>query len=242
MDILLRETIGSVAIVRLNRPSAFNALSNDLRDAIETAFNQIAGDEAVRAVVLTGTAPHFCAGYDLEEVIATGLASFGHRVLEYHAAVYFCPKPVVAAVQGFAVAGGFDLALGADLIVAAEKSMFGHPEIKFGAPPLVTSLARKIGPARALDLILRGDMISAKKGFEIGFVNEVATVEKYFDRAVALARKLGERDPAAVALTKRMANSLFGDTRANLKAEFDAFAQTNPAELLPRIQAYYKSL
>jgi len=244
VDLVLTEKRGPIAIVRLNRKDKFNALSNEMRDAIENTFNDLAADSSVRAAVLSHNGPHFSVGYDLEEVIATRLASFNHRALEYHCSVYEFPKPLVGAYSGFALAGGFDLALGADLILAGKRAVFGHPEIKFGAPPLVVTLARKIGPDAALKLIWRAGQLPAKRALEHGIVDEIWPEEELLDRAVALAGRLGSHDPQILALTKRMAGTLFlGDVRENLRVEFEAFVRDVPREpLLDNIKKYYDGL
>jgi len=233
-----------IAIVTLNRKAKFNALSNALRDDIENAFTTLAKDDRIKAVVLTHSGPHFCVGYDLEEVIATELASFQHRPVEYHCAVYLHPKPVIGAYSGFVLAGGFDLALGADYIVSGERAVYGHPEIKFGAPPLVVTLARKIGPAKALELIWKADNIPAKKALIHGFVNEIRPDAEVLDRACAVAKRMAAHDPAILRMTKNFSNTLFcGDVRANLQKEFDDFAkETRAGELLDRVRAYYNGL
>lgn len=241
---LIVEKTGSVAVMRLNRVDKFNALSNAFRDEIEAAFTGLAADTAVKAAVLTHNGPHFSVGYDLEEVIASQLTSFNHRPVEYHAAVYCFPKPLIGAYSGFVLAGGFDLALGADYIIAGERSVFGHPEIKFGAPPLVTTLARKIGPARALELIWKGDNLPAKRALVAGFVNEIRPEGELTERAVKLAQRMGGQDSFSLRLTKRFANELYtGNVRANLEKEFKAFAEeTDTSMLLTNIKKYYDGL
>lgn len=238
------EKKGEVAVIRLNRSDKFNALSNAFRDEIENTFNSLAADASVKAAVLTHNGPHFSVGYDLEEVIASNLASFNHRPVEYHTAVYCFPKPLIGAYSGFVLAGGFDLALGADYIIAGERSVFGHPEIKFGAPPLVTTLARKIGPARALELIWKGDNLPAKRALAAGFVNEIRPESELTERAVRLAGRLGQHDAFSLRLTKRFANELYtGDVRTNLEKEFKAFAEeTDTPMLLANIKTYYEGL
>ncbi|MCB1326778.1 MAG: enoyl-CoA hydratase/isomerase family protein [Leptospiraceae bacterium] len=241
-DVLI-EKQGSVGLVILNRAEAMNALSNAVRDGIEAAFATHVADDHVRAIVLTGVAPHFSAGYDLEEVVATDGQSFAHRILEYHLSVYACPKPVVSAVRGFCLAGGFDLALGADVLLAAEKTIFGHPEIRFGAPPLITSLARHVGPARALQLILGEERISARRALELGFVSEVVAPEQLLPRALRLAEKLGRHDPRATKIAKEMRNAWAADIRQQLETEFQAFVPVarDPA-FLESVKVYYASL
>ncbi len=244
MSIVIVSKENSIAVVTLNRSDKFNALSNELRDAIETAFIDIANDDSVRAVVLTHNGPHFSVGYDLEEVIHTKLASFQHRAVEYHCSVYQCPKPVIGAYSGFVLAGGFDLALGADYIVSGERAVYGHPEAKFGAPPLVTTLARKIGPMRALELIWKVDNIPAKKALVHGFINEIRPESELLHRAKMIAAKMAANEGPLLAMTKRFANQLFvGDVRENLRIEFDAFVrETDGKALLDRIRRYYDGL
>lgn len=244
MAMVLVSKEGPVAVVTLNRSDKFNALSNALRDEIEKVFTDLGKDDNVRAIVLTHNGPHFSVGYDLEEVIGTHLASFQHRPVEYHCAVYLCPKPVIGAYSGFVLAGGFDLALGADYIVSGERAVYGHPEAKFGAPPLVTTLARKIGPMRALELIWKGDNIPAKKAILHGFINEVRPETEILTRAKIVAAKMAANDGTLLAMTKRFGNQLFfGDVKQNLVAEFEAFVrETDPSALLDRIRRYYDGL
>ena len=237
------EKRSTVGLVILNRAEAMNALSNAVRDGIEAAFAAHVADDSVRAIVLTGVAPHFSAGYDLEEVVKTEGGSFAHRILEYHLAVYACPKPVVSAVRGFCLAGGFDLALGADVLIAAEKTVFGHPEIRFGAPPLITSLARHVGPARALQLILGEERISARRALELGFVSEVVPPDELLPRALRLAEKLGRHDRRATQIAIEMRNAWGGDLRQQLETEFQAFAPVaRDPSFLENVKAYYASL
>jgi len=160
-------------LVFLNRPEKNNALNMNIRDELENVFYVAKNDNSVKGVLLSGNGKNFSAGYDLDEVVDTRLQSFKHRILEYHYEIYSHPKPIVSLLHGFVSGGGFDLALAGDYIIAHRKTMFLRPEIKFGAPPLITSLARKIGSAKALNLSLLGSPINSVKALELGIIDEV---------------------------------------------------------------------
>ena len=192
-----------VATVVLNRPDKMNSLNMALRDEIEGCFDLLTVDGDVGSVVLTGGGDTFCPGFDIVEVVDTGLEAFTHRVLEYHRKIYGFPKPVVAAVSGFALAGGFDLALCGDIILASETAMFGHPEIRFGVNPLFSPLWRKVGVSKAAELAMTGEMIDAQEARRIGLVSKVIPAEQLVDEAFEIARKLAKIDPRALAAVKR---------------------------------------
>ncbi|MEK8035874.1 MAG: enoyl-CoA hydratase/isomerase family protein, partial [candidate division NC10 bacterium] len=129
-----------LAVVELNRKRQKNALSMALRDELEAALGALEADSRVKAVVLTGGGEAFSAGFDLKEVIETDFRAFAHRAVEFTEKTYFFKKPLVVAVAGPAFAGGFDLALSGDVIVAAEGASLGRPEIRFGINTLMTKL------------------------------------------------------------------------------------------------------
>lgn len=167
-----------VATLRLDRPDKRNALSIALRDAISDTLHDWQDDESVRVVVLTGAPPVFSAGFDLGEFQDPALArTIRHSSARYHRVVWSFPKPTVAAVNGHALGGGFDLATLCDLRVAATGATFGHPEIKFGAPPLFTPIeeARTVAlqiaeaPQRTLQATKRYLTGNQGLGFEDSF-------------------------------------------------------------------------
>lgn len=224
-ECLLTELRDNILIVTLNRPEKSNALNVRIRDELETVFNSNAKNDSVKAIVLHSSGKHFSSGYDLEEVVKTNLESFRHRILEYHYALYSFPKPVVTVLKGFASAGGFDLALCGDYIVSEKKAILFRPEIRFGGPPLITTLARKVGPSKALSLTLKGDPIRSSQALSLGIVDEIYEGENVLGHAVQVASKLSQWDFNLLSVLKGIANNYFnGNLYENLKNEFDEFA------------------
>lgn len=203
-DIATEVADDGVATLTLSRPERRNALSIKLRNEITEQLDSWATDPAVRAVVLTGAGSTFCAGFDLDEFAQADLAprikDSSHR---YHLAVWQFPKPLVAAVNGPAVAGGMDLCVLCDFRIASATAIFGHPEIKFGAPPLFTPLQWIVGVGIARDLCLTGRRIDADEALRIGLVNSIGEPERVLDDALAMARTIIEAPQAALECTKR---------------------------------------
>jgi enoyl-CoA hydratase len=206
--ILERERRGRVEILRLNRPEARNAMSPELSLAIEHELDEVEAQRDIWTVVITGTGPVFCAGADLK-VVAQGRGmdinapkgGFGGIVQRDF------PKPIIAAVQGPALAGGFELVLACDLVVAADVATFGLPEAKRG---LLASaggpirLAKRVALATALELVMTGDAIPASRAYELGLVNRVVPADKVVDEAVALADRIAENSPTAVRIGRKL--------------------------------------
>jgi enoyl-CoA hydratase/carnithine racemase len=221
----LSDAQNAVARLTLRREKKKNALCMAMRDELEDAFAALVRNEAVNAVVLAGGDGIFCAGYDLKEGAESGGTSFLHRFREFFGACYLFPKPMVAAVDGPALAGGFDLALTADFIVASTRAVFGHPEIEFG-PVAIVPLARFVSPARLRELCLLGANIDAEtaKAFvsparlrelcllganidaetakAYGIVHQIVEPSQTEAAATALAETLAAKPPAGLAATK----------------------------------------
>jgi enoyl-CoA hydratase/carnithine racemase len=196
-----------VAVCRLNRPEARNALSPELMEELATAVERFDADPEVRCVVIAGSDDAFAAGADIralrersfQETLSHPTASFWKRVAD-------CRTPLVAAVSGFALGGGCELALLCDLIVASETAEFGQPEITLGIIPGgggTQRLARVIGKQRAMELVLTGRRVGAEEGARIGIVNVVTTKDEWLERAVELAERIARRPPIAVRLGKQ---------------------------------------
>jgi enoyl-CoA hydratase len=206
--VLERERRGRVEILRMNRPEARNAMSPELSTALEAALDDTESDREVRAVVLTGADPVFCAGADLKVVasgngidIETKRGGFGGIVRRD------LVKPLIAAVNGHALAGGFELVLACDLVVAAEGADFGLPEAKRGLLAAAGGpfrLAQRVPLATALEIVMTGDPISATRAHELGLVNRVTSADAVVDEAVALAERILENSPAAVRMARRL--------------------------------------
>ncbi|MSO79093.1 MAG: crotonase/enoyl-CoA hydratase family protein [Acidimicrobiia bacterium] len=239
MSILERERRGRVEILRLNRPEARNAMSPELALAIEAALDDIEADRDVWIVVLTGTGPIFCAGADLKVVaagrgieISTERGGFGGMASRDF------PKPIIAAVNGPALAGGFELALACDLVVAADNASFGLPEAKRGllaAAGGPIRLAQRIALATALEMVMTGDQIPAARAYELGLVNRVVRADKVVDEAVALAERINENSPTAVRMGRRLVKGTVVRTDAeawelNTEITTELFRSSDPIE------------
>jgi enoyl-CoA hydratase/carnithine racemase len=198
----LSDPQNAVARLTLRREQKKNALCMAMRDELEDAFAALVRNEAVQAVVLAGGPGIFCAGYDLKEGIDSGGKAFLHRFREFFEACYLFPKPVVAAVDGMALAGGFDLAVTADFIIASPRAVFGHPEIDFG-PVAIAPLARFVSPARLRELCLLSKNIDAETARAYGIVHEVVPEGRTEAAATALAEQLAAKPPAGMSATKR---------------------------------------
>jgi len=206
--IVERERHGRVEVLRINRPEARNAVSPEVAHAMEAALDDIETDDDAWAVVVTGTGDVFSAGADLKLVaqgrgneLATHRGGFGGIVNRDY------PKPLIAAVNGPALAGGFELALACDLVVAADRARFGLPEVQrglFAAAGGLIRLPKRIALALATEIALTGDPISAQRAFEVGLVNKVVPAEQVLDAALALAGRIAENAPVSVRNTLRM--------------------------------------
>jgi enoyl-CoA hydratase len=203
-DIATEVADDGVATLTLARPERRNALSIKLRNEITEQLDSWAADPAVRAVVLTGAGSTFCAGFDLDEFAQADLAArIRDSSRRYHLTVWHFAKPLLAAVNGPAVAGGLDLCVLCDFRIASANAVFGHPEIKFGAPPLFTPLQWIVGIGVARELCLTGKRIDATEAMRIGLVNSVSEPQRLLDDALAMARTIIEAPQTALEYTKR---------------------------------------
>ncbi len=193
-----------IATLRLDQPERRNALSIAMRDAISDTLEGWATDERVRVVVLTAAGSTFCAGFDLTEFAKPELArTIRDSSRRYHLAVWQFPKPLIAAVDGAAVGGGFDLCLLCDMRIATPSAFFAHPEIKFGAPPLFTPLQWIVGAGIARELCLTGRRVGGAEAHRIGLVNTIVDADRLEDEAMATAKVIAEAPQAALEATKR---------------------------------------
>jgi enoyl-CoA hydratase len=207
--VLLREATGWGVRLTLNRPAKLNAISAELRDALTDAIADATADERVRVIVIAGAGRAFCAGYDLSEA-APATAWDWREVLARDVAatlaVWSCPKPVIAQVHGYALAGGLELAMACDLIVAAEDARLGEPEIRFGSAPVTLLMPFVIGQKRTRELLMTGDLIDAAEAERIGLINRVVAADRLEAEVDALAEKLARVPPDVMAPTKLMLN------------------------------------
>jgi len=193
----------------LNRPDKLNALSAELRDELTAAIADAAADDRVRVIAIAGAGRAFCSGYDLAEeqpATALGWREVLGRDVAATLAILHCPKPVIAQVHGYAVAGGLELAMACDLIVAAEDARLGEPEIRFGSAPVTLLMPFVIGQKKTRELLLTGDLIDAREAERIGLVNRVVPADRLAAEVDALADRLARVEPDVMAPTKQMLN------------------------------------
>ena len=210
MSVVLTERpADGVLLVRLNRPEARNALSMELRRAIADALDAAAADPTVRAAVLTGNDKAFAAGADLKELVDAGPIDLHLRgAAQIWDRIAAFPKPLIAAVNGFALGGGCELALHCDIILACEGARFGQPEVRLGILPGGSGtqrLFRAVGKYKAMLLILTGEIVGAREACEMGLVSRVVADADVVATAVAMAKGIAELPPLAVEMTKEVA-------------------------------------
>jgi enoyl-CoA hydratase len=195
-----------VATVSLNRPKVFNALNHELMAELSEALEGFDVNDSVRVIVLTGNERAFAAGADIKEMCDEGAVSIllKDRLATWDR-VRYIKKPVIAAVSGFALGGGCELAMTCDMIIASETAKFGQPEINIGVIPGAGGTQRltlAVGKYRAMEFILTGRMFTAQEALEIGLVNKVVPVEKLMDEARAIAQEIAKKSPLAIRTAK----------------------------------------
>jgi len=207
--LVLREANSWGVRLTLNRPAKLNALTAELRDELSGAVAEAADDDHVRVIAIAGAGRAFCAGYDLSEAApptAWAWRDVLARDVEATLAIWSCPKPVIAQVHGFALAGGLELAMACDLIVAADDAQLGEPEIRFGSAPVTLLMPFLIGQKKTRELLMTGDLIGAAEAERIGLVNRVVPGDRLAAEVDALADRLARVPTDVMAPTKLMLN------------------------------------
>lgn len=207
-----------VAVIQLNRPKALNALCDGLMGEMEAALDALERDPAVGAIVLTGSERAFAAGADIKEMQhRTFQECYGGNFLAHWDRVARVRKPVIAAVNGFALGGGCELAMMCDIVYAGEKAQFGQPEILLGTIPGsggTQRLTRAVGKSLAMEMILTGERISAREAQQAGLVSKVFPAEKVLEEAVKCAEKIAKNSKLMTAMAKEAVNAAFEMTLA----------------------------
>ena len=229
-DLVLRERIGAVEVLTLNRPDKRNALNAPLREALLGALDALADDSALRAIVLTGAGEKaFVAGADITEFAGRDVADQaatmqGRRVYDAVAAI---ERPVIAAINGVCLGGGLELALACDIRIASSGARFGQPEVNLGLIPgggATQRLPRVVGLGGALRLLLTGDLVDAVEALRLGLIDEITDPAACLPRAIAVAERIALNSPVAVAAAKRAATAALGlPLSAGLDLERAAF-------------------
>lgn len=227
MAIIETETRGHIFIITLNRPEARNAINGDVAEGIEAAIDAYEADDTLRVAIIASSGKVFCAGADLKAIssgdagrLSTKRGGFAGLVKRERT------KPLIAAVNGAALAGGCEIVLASDMVVAAEEAIFGVPEVKRSLVPAAGGLfrlPRAIGPAVGMELMLTGDPIPAKRAHELGLVNYVVPADKLMDAALDLAGRVAANAPLAVQRAKKITSRALMDSDEDLwQASSDA--------------------
>ncbi len=213
MSLVLVERDGAIGVVLLNRPEALNALSSELMDALVDALEQLDRDPGVRCIVLGGNERAFAAGADVGELAAaTPIDLYENRRIDRWDAIRALRTPLVAAVSGFCLGGGCELAMACDLIVASETAQFGQPEINLGVLPGAGGtqrLTHAVGKALAMDVILTGRFLSADEALRAGLVSRVVAREAWLAEAKRVAAEIAAKSPVSVRLAKEAVDQAF---------------------------------
>ncbi|GAB3199886.1 enoyl-CoA hydratase [Pontibacter aydingkolensis] len=202
-----------VALIQLNRPKELNALNLQLMGELRDALKELDENDEVRAIIITGNARAFAAGADIKQMAGkTAIDMLNIDQFSTWDQIRKTKKPIIAAVSGFALGGGCELAMTCDMIVASETAQFGQPEIKIGVMPGAGGtqrLTKAIGKAKAMGMVLTGKFMSADEAEKHGLVNRVVPVELYLDEAFKLATEVAQMSPVAAKLAKEAVNRSF---------------------------------
>jgi enoyl-CoA hydratase len=217
-ECIIVETKGRVGLIRLNRPQALNALNAQLIKELNTAIDAFEADAAINCMVITGSEKAFAAGADIKEMASkTYMQAYKEDFIGSWDRVTRTRKPVVAAVAGFALGGGCELAMMCDFIIAADTAKFGQPEIKLGVMPGAGGtqrLARFVGKAKAMDMCLSGRMMDAAEAERCGLVSRVVAADKLLEEAMKSAESIAAMSQPILMMTKESVNRAFETTLA----------------------------
>ena len=207
-EVIVERPFEGVGLLRLNRPEATNALSLSLQARLSTVFGELGADDSVRCIVLTGGERVFAAGGDIKGLIEAGPIEILQRHTErVWAPIQHCPKPVIAAVCGYAFGGGAELAMHCDILVAGEGASFAQPEIRIGIMPGIGGtqrLVRAVGKSNAMKMLLTGRPVSAREAQAMGLVSDVVADEEVIAHALRLATTIAAMPPLAAAQIKEV--------------------------------------
>lgn len=205
-----------VALIELNRPKELNALSRQVMLEIRDTLKALDEDDNIRVIILTGGEKVFAAGADIKQMAdATAIDMLNIDQFSTWDQIKKTRKPIIAAVSGFALGGGCELAMTCDMIIATETAKFGQPEIKIGTMPGAGGtqrLTRAIGKVRAMEMVLTGKFISAEEALQFGLVNRIVPAELMMSETLVLAKQIAAQSPVAIKLAKEAVNQAFNST------------------------------
>lgn len=213
MEKIIIQKENHIATVTINEPDKLNALNTQILSELDSAFDLLAADTDIRVIIITGADRSFVAGANIREMAGMNYEEakvFGAKGSAIFRKIETCPKPVIAAVNGFALGGGCELALACDIRIASEKAKFGQPEVGLGITPGFSGtqrLARLVGFAKAKELIFTGKVITATEALETGLANQVVAPESLMDEVKAMAEAIAKQAPIAVQKSKEAINN-----------------------------------
>ena len=224
---IIFEKEDNIAILTFNRPDARNAVNNQVRAEFTAAIAEVEADDAIKVMILTGSGKAFASGVDIKEFNQT-TPYHAHNLFRLGERVEKLPKPVIAAVNGFCLGGGNEIALGCDIIIASERAKFGQPELNIGVIPgggATQRLPRMIGVCRAKELIFTSDIITAEEAFKLGMINRVVPEDQLMPTAKEMAKKIATKSPAALKLAKQAINyGMQTSLESGLKYEYELYS------------------
>jgi enoyl-CoA hydratase len=234
---LITETTEGILTVTINRPDKLNALNQQVTSEIDQVFDEVNSNDEIRGVIITGAgAKAFVAGADIAEFAsftaaqAKAMAQNGQRIFNK---IESCAKPVIAAVNGFALGGGCELAMACHIRVASENARFGQPEINLGIIPGyggTQRLTRYIGKGKAMELLLTADMISAQEALDLGLVNHVTTAEELLPKCLSILNKIKSKSPLVTDQIIACVNSYYEKNEDGFELEIDEFSKCMETE------------
>ena len=224
---IIFEKEDNIAIITFNRPEARNAVNNQVRAEFTAAIAEVEADDDIKVLILTGSGKAFVSGVDIKEFSKT-TPYHAHNLFRLGERVEKLPKPVIAAVNGFSLGGGNEIALACDIIIASERAKFGQPELNIGIIPgggATQRLPRMIGVCRAKELIFTSDVITAEEAFNLGMINRVVPEDQLMPTAKEIAKKIATKSPAALKLAKQAINyAMQTSLESGLKYEYELYS------------------
>lgn len=224
---IIFEKEDNIAIITFNRPDARNAVNNQVRAEFAAALAEVEADNEIKVMILTGNGKAFASGVDIKEFSQT-TPYHAHNLIRLGDMVANLGKPAIAAVNGYSLGGGNEIAMGCDIIIASEKAKFGQPEINIGIIPGgggTQRLPRLIGVCRAKELIFTGDIITAEEAFNLGLVNRVVPADQLMTKAKEIAKKIAAKSLAALKLAKTAINhGMQTNLETGLKYEYELYS------------------